>query len=369
RSLSELESRLNQLEQRFAEAENLNDILSGQVRQYYLMYDAVRKLSTPTTLKQFYKVLDKIFRKKFNVDEYALIMKHQKSDMLSVYHSMGLIKRELREIFYRLNEGMVGKVFMEQRAVYIPDLSVLKKFSYYFERKPLKGCLYYTPVLDMNGICLGVLKMRKILKDSFTEVERAVLPKLQQEIGSTYINVQRLELLNSKSYVDDLTHLFNRRYYNEHFPVEFKRAQRYQHELSLMFIDIDNFKEINDHFGHSIGDTVLQNISNYIRQFTRSSDICIRYGGDEFLIILPETSRLAAYEVAAKLRKAVESVPVPLDGRMEDLVVSLSMGIASFPEDTIEPKMLVELADRALYQAKRSGKDQIVLANSLPALK
>ncbi len=369
RSLSELETRLRELERRFSEAENLNNLLAKQVKEYFLMYDSVRKLSIPTTLRQFYKVLDKIFRKNFDVDEYGLIMKHQKSDMLSVYHSMGLSKRELKEIFYRLNEGLVGKVFLEKRAVYIPDLSVLKKYSYYFERKPLKGCLYYTPVIDMNGICLGVLKLRKIIKESFSEVERAVLPKLQREIAAAYVNVKRLELLNSKSYVDDLTHLFNRRYYNEHFPIEFKRAQRYQHELSLMFVDIDNFKEINDHFGHSIGDTVLQSISNYIRKFTRSSDLCIRYGGDEFLILLPETSRLAAYEVGAKLKKAVEAIPVPLDGRLEDLVVSLSMGIASFPEDTIEPKMLIELADRALYEAKKSGKDQIILAKSLQTVK
>lgn len=365
RSLNDLEKRLAELEIRFSEIENLNSLLSQQVREYYLMFDSVKKIGSATSIREFYKMLDKVIRNNFEVDEYAFIMKHQKSEMLSVYHSMGLSKSRLKEIFYRLNEGLVGKVYLEKRAVYIPDISQLKALSYFFEKKRLKGCLYYLPILDNHGGTLGVLKMRKIIKERFSEVERVVLPKLQKEIGIAYLNTQKIELLNSKSYVDELTHLYNRRYYNEHFPVEFKRAQRYQHELSLMFVDIDDFKEINDRYGHSTGDLVLKNISNLIRKYTRSSDICIRYGGDEFLILLPETSRQAAFEVAAKLKKAVDNVSINNDGNIAELVVALSMGIANYPEDSIEPKVLVELADRALYEAKKTGKDQIILANTL----
>jgi diguanylate cyclase (GGDEF)-like protein len=229
----------------------------------------------------------------------------------------------------------------------------------------LKGCIYFLPVVDNLDSCFGVLKLRKIIKERFSDVERSVLSKLQKEIGMAFLNVQKLEFLNSKSYVDELTHLYNRRYYNEHFQIEFKRAQRYGHGLSLMFIDIDNFKEINDQYGHSIGDAVLKSVSVYIRKLTRGSDICIRYGGDEFLILLPETSRDSAFEVGGKLQKSVESIPVHLNGKLDELLVSLSMGIASYPEDTIEPKMLIELADRALYEAKKTGKDQIIMARSL----
>lgn len=365
RSPSDLEKRLAELEIRFSEIENLNSLLSRQVREYYLMFDSIKKLGSATSIREFYKMLDKVIRKNFEVDEYAFILKHQKSEMLSVHHSMGLSKRHLKEIFYRLNEGLVGRVYLEKRAVYIPDLSQVKTFSYFFEKKPMKGSIYYLPILDHHGSILGVLKLRKIIKESFSEVERVVLPKLQKEIGSAYLNTQKIELLNSKSYVDELTHLYNRRYYNEHFPVEFKRAQRYQHELSLMFIDIDDFKEINDRYGHSIGDLVLKNVSNLIRKSTRSSDICIRYGGDEFLVLLPETSRQAAFEVAAKLKKAVDNISINNEGKIAELMVGLSMGIANYPEDSIEPKMLIELADRALYEAKKTGKDQIVLANTV----
>jgi diguanylate cyclase (GGDEF)-like protein len=278
---------------------------------------------------------------------------------------MGLSKRDLKEIFYRLKEGLVGKVFVTKRSVYIPDLSALKNFSYYFENRSMKGSIYYFPVLDGDGHAIGVLKLRKIFKDSFTDIERSVLQQLQREIGIALLNIQKFELLNAKSYVDELTHLFNRRYYNEHFPKEFKRAQRYQHDLSIMFVDIDNFKEINDQFGHAIGDTVLRSVSSFIRKITRGSDLCIRYGGDEFLIILPETNRKSALDVGTKLQGSIEAITVSLDGDLDELIVNLSIGISSYPEDTIEPKMLVELADRALYEAKKSGKNQIVMASAL----
>ncbi len=365
RSLSELEKKLSDLEYRFREVENLNNLLARQAREYYLLFDSTRKINSTTNVKDFLKILDKVFRRNFNVDEYAFIQKNPKSDLLTVSHSMGLSKRKLREIFYRINQGLVGKVFSQKKAVYIPDVFKLKVFYYYFEKKSIKGSLYYMPVLDNQGNCIGVIKLRKILKDSFSEVERSVLASLQIEIGMALQNVEKFELLNSKSYVDELTRLYNRRYYNEHFPIEFKRAQRYRHALSLMFIDIDNFKDINDQYGHSIGDLILINVGNFIQRMTRSSDICIRYGGDEFLILLPETKKEDALGVGEKLKKAVEEMSPNLDGLMDDLIVSLSLGIANFPEDTIEPQMLIELADKALYKAKKSGKDRIVLANSV----
>ncbi len=364
RSLSELETKLTELEARFQEVENLNNLLARQAKEYYLLFDSTRKINSATSIKNFYKMLDKVFKYNFKIDEYALIMKHQKSDILTVYHSMGLSKRQLKEIFYRPNEGLVGKVLLEENPIYIPDISKIKIFYYFFQKKSIKGCLYYLPVLDNQDSCIGVVKLRKIIKETFSEVERSVLSNLSREIGISYKNVEKFELLNSKSYVDELTHLYNRRYYNEHFPIEFKRAQRYQHDLSLMFIDIDDFKEINDRYGHTIGDVVLKNVSNYIQKLTRSSDICIRYGGDEFLILLPETNRAAAFEVGLKLKKAIEDMFININAGQDNLVVSISIGIACFPEDTIEPKMLIELADRALYNAKNAGKDQIVLAKT-----
>ena len=112
-------------------------------------------------------------------------------------------------------------------------------------------------------------------------------------------------------------------------------------------------------------DIVLQKISDSIKNLTRSSDICIRYGGDEFLIVLPETSRQAAFEVAAKLRSNVAAIGINLNGNTDLIELRLSMGISSYPQDTIEPNVLVELADKALYRAKSSGKDQIVLAYNI----
>jgi diguanylate cyclase (GGDEF)-like protein len=361
RTLGEIEKRFADLEKRFTEIEGLNLFLTRQTKEYYLLYDSIRKLNSAGNVKEYYKILDKIFKKNFDIDEYALFLKNKKSDILSVYHSMGLSKRKLKEIFYKISEGLVGKVFAKKKSVYIPDLSTLNNFFYYYEKRVLRGSIFYLPVLNQFDECIGVLKFRKILKDSFSEIERSVLQNLQNEFGSVFQNIQKIELLNSKSYLDELTQLYNRRYYNEHYPIEFKRAQRYQHELSIMFIDIDDFKNINDTYGHVVGDNILQNVATFIQNYTRSSDIGIRYGGDEFLILLPETTRESAFEVAEKLKKSVGNLTVNIDGQFDEVAINLSIGIANYPRDTIEPQMLIELADRALYKAKKAGKDRIVM--------
>lgn len=364
-SFQEIERRLKELEVRFSEIDNLNNFLANQAREYFLLFDSVRKLNQAKDLKSYYKALDKIFRKNFDVDEYSLILKNNTSDLLWIMHSMGLPKRKLREIFYRYNEGLVGKVFSNNRAVYIPDISELKSFNYYDHLKKVRGCIYYMPVTDGKGEVMGVLKMRKILKKSFSEIERSVLSHLKEEIGATYLKAKDMDILLAKSYVDDLTKLYNRRFFEEHYAIEFKRAQRYQHPLSLIFLDVDDFKEINDFLGHTYGDFVLKTIANLVNRLTRSSDICIRYGGDEFLVLLPETDLRAARGVADKLRKAVSEYSFQENGSDHVLEITVSMGISSYPHDTIEPDLLLEMADKALYKAKELGKNQVVLSETL----
>lgn len=359
RSFEELEKKFSELKLRFSEIENLNQFLARQAQEYFLLFDSIRKLNNARNSKALYKSLDKIFYKNFGVDEYALILKNPHSNILSIVHSMGLPKRELREIFYEPEGSVVGKVFSTQRPIYIPDVSILKGFSYYYQKKKVQGSLYYLPITNKKEP-LGVVKMRKVVKEGFTEIERSVLPNLQAEITTSLFNAEQIDQLASSTYLDELTGLYNRRYYNKHFQIEFKRAQRYGHDLSVVFLDIDNFKSINDRYGHSTGDEVLCMVAEVLNKKTRGSDICIRYGGDEFIILLPETHKLAASETAEKLRRAISDLHVPPNGSS----ISISIGIASYQQDTIEPKRLIELADRALLDAKKAGKNQIAIAGT-----
>ncbi len=358
-SFLEIEKKLKDLELRFAEIESLNNFLAKQVKEYFLLFDAIRQFNDITNLKSFFKTLDRIFKKSFSIDEYGFIIRNVTGDFLTIQHSMGLPKRKLREVVYRPGEGLVGKVYLRRQAVYIPDIGELKAFNYYDHLKKIRGSIYYLPLPYSADESLGVLKMRKVNRNGFSEVERSVLTNLAEIISKSYRRAQTLESLVSKSYLDELTGCYNRRYFEEQYRIEFKRAQRYQHNLSLIYVDVDDFKEINDFYGHDFGDYVLKTIGHILRSLTRSSDSAIRLGGDEFLILLPETSHESALEVANKLKNAISTFPFQNNSLPNPLEITVSMGVSSYPRDSIEPDVLVKIADQALYRSKEGGKNRI----------
>jgi diguanylate cyclase (GGDEF)-like protein len=142
---------------------------------------------------------------------------------------------------------------------------------------------------------------------------------------------------------------------------EMSRATRYGRPLSVMMIDVDGFKGFNDTYGHPQGDVLLRLMATLLRTNTRSVDHVGRYGGEEFLVILPETTSEDAYYLAERMRHVIETAGFPT-GRDESVVMTVSVGVASFPEDAANAGDLVQRADEAMYQAKRSGKNRVLTA-------
>lgn len=172
----------------------------------------------------------------------------------------------------------------------------------------------------------------------------------------TFVEQDIFEEVMRNSFVDELTGIYNRRYFNTAFHREFKRSSRYEKTVSLFFFDVDNFKSFNDNYGHLEGDRVLQLIAKTLSQLFRAEDIVARIGGEEFAVLLPETgieSALKACErFAQKLRIAsAENMKMP---------ITVSGGIAAFPNSASTMEDLYKKADELSYKAKRAGKDRIV---------
>ncbi len=169
--------------------------------------------------------------------------------------------------------------------------------------------------------------------------------------------------LEELSNTDDLTKLANRRHFMEVASIEFLRALRYERPLSCILLDLDHFKRINDTYGHLAGDAVLRTVSQTLRNGLRGQDIAARYGGEELILILPETSPEGAEAVAQRYRRAIRELAIEHEGQI--VKVSASFGVASYPSnsaDTLEH--LVRAADAALYQAKELGRDCVVVASN-----
>lgn len=175
-------------------------------------------------------------------------------------------------------------------------------------------------------------------------------------VGSRVVQYQ--QHLEHQTHIDPLTGLFNRRAFEKKLDEEFERAKRYRHHLSLLILDIDNFKFINDTYGHHGGDAALVKISETLREKTRQSDFPSRYGGEEFVLVLPETDQDSALQVAAKILEAIRSSTFGSPNQLFRLTVSIGLTSTSSRSYTEWPQMLKD-ADQALYVAKNSGKDRI----------
>ena len=175
-------------------------------------------------------------------------------------------------------------------------------------------------------------------------------------VGSRVVQYQ--QHLEHQTHIDPLTGLFNRRAFEKKLDEEFERAKRYRHHLSLLILDIDNFKLINDTYGHHGGDAALVKISDTLREKTRQSDFPSRYGGEEFVLVLPETDQDSALQVAAKILEAIRSSTFGSPNQLFRLTVSIGLTSTSNRSYTEWPQMLKD-ADQALYVAKNSGKDRI----------
>ncbi len=177
-------------------------------------------------------------------------------------------------------------------------------------------------------------------------------------IIATY-SVRRARELRTASVLDALTQVFNRGFFDERYRHEFERAHRYGRCLAVAIIDVDNFKRYNDRNGHLNGDQVLREVADILRYGVRSTDTVARYGGEEFVLLLPETTKEAAMALVDRLRQQVAQHSFLFGDQQPGGCLTISGGVASYPDDATEPLPLFDHADQALYQAKGEGRNRI----------
>ena len=219
--------------------------------------------------------------------------------------------------------------------------------------------------LSAQGELIGLLHVQQEGAENAelfdTEAGWAALTSAGEHVGLALANLTLRETLREQATRDKLTGLYNRHYLNARFEQEFPRSQRKGAPLAVVMLDIDHFKRFNDTFGHAAGDHVLSELGNIIRGAGRKSDVACRYGGEEFLLFMPETTVEVALRRAEEIRETVKNVHLTWEGRALG-AVTLSAGVAAYPEHGNDPATLLRCADQALYRAKELGRDRVVLA-------
>ncbi len=220
-----------------------------------------------------------------------------------------------------------------------------------------EGSLFILPIVyekDLTGMLVYMSPAINALRIHQIQL----LTVLGNLVSLSLVNARFHAEIERMAVTDGLTGLFNHRNFQEKLAAEFRRMERFSDPLSLLLIDIDFFKKVNDTYGHQAGDGVLRGVASVIRETIRNIDIPARYGGEEFAAILLGTNREGAQRMAERLKKAISEKAFILDGK--ELRVTVSIGGATSPDDTVSREELIEKADQALYEAKRSGRNRCV---------
>jgi two-component system cell cycle response regulator len=214
--------------------------------------------------------------------------------------------------------------------------------------------------LRARGEVIGLLTLSSPKSDAFTDNIQQVLHIIEYPASVVIDNARLHDHTKKMAVTDGLTRLYNHRHFYELLEQEFHRTKRYQSNVALIMIDIDFFKQINDTYGHQVGDDILKELAEVIRVQVREVDILARYGGEEFAALLPQTSLEEAKIVAERIRSAVEENE--FDTSKGAIKITVSLGLAGFPQMDINSQVeLVSEADAALYRAKKAGKNRVVI--------
>lgn len=215
-----------------------------------------------------------------------------------------------------------------------------------------------------QGEAMGILYLASFELGRLTQTQQQLAVTVAEQIALSLANLRMHSTLKNQSIRDPLTGLFNRCYMEEILEREMHRCLRKQQPLSIIMIDVDHFKRFNDTFGHEAGNIVLRELSHFLQSSIRNTDIACRYGGEELMLILPETSLEVSINQAEQLRQAAKQLSVYHSHQLLD-AIALSLGVACFPEHGSTPEDVIRLADQALYHAKKSGRDRVFTATDL----
>jgi len=256
-----------------------------------------------------------------------------------------------------LPEGLLARALDSRKAVVEKDVRQVAGHRPGFRETVSAVCL---PLVSFGQV-LGVLALESASCEAFLPADVNALESVSDICATAIQNARHFDRVRQLAYLDGVTSIFNRRYFELRITEEMARSSRHGLTFSVIMVDIDHFKQLNDEFGHLLGDEVLRQVSAILTQQLRKSDVLSRFGGEEFAIITPETDLDSALAVADKLRRVVGSWHFPGVSRP----VTISAGVAEFPAQGGTRDELVKSADEALYAAKQTGRNRVVTAQML----
>lgn len=347
------------LEKRSKSLKKVNSALENIVKDFSLLYEIGQRVNSTIEMSELYSVLQEVLPRQLDLQRFAILLVDDRKEFLNVKAVYGFKDPEkMRNISFRIGEGISGEVAKSGEYIYLPDVEADTRFLHYRGESVEKGSFISMPLRYKKDI-LGVMNCSRPNKNDFSEEDIRMLTLVANQIALAVENAQLYTKTRELSVRDELTRLYNRRHFQQVLHMEWKRATRFRRPLSLLMIDIDHFKSFNDTCGHLEGDKVLKKIADVLAKNLREVDTLARFGGEEFVVLLPDTDREGTLVVGEKLRHLVEIERY--DAQNNIMPLTISVGISVFPDDAKEMDDLIDHADEALYDAKDGGRNRVVV--------
>jgi diguanylate cyclase (GGDEF)-like protein len=329
-----------------------------------VFHELGKALTSSLQLEQVLSTIMEKINEILRPDTWSLLLMDEDKQELYFQIATGVGAEALRDVRIKLGQGIAGWVAQSGETIVVPDTSQDSRFFNQLDTKTNMETRSIVAVpVRFRDQCLGVIELINCVgTDGFSARDMALLEALADYAAIAIENARHVHRIHELTIKDDCTSLYNARHLNRMLDTEIYRSDRYNFEFSLIFIDLDHFKKVNDTHGHLTGSKLLADVGEMIKDSCRQIDLAFRYGGDEFVILLPQTTKENACKVALRLHQRIRE-RVWLREEKIDAHITASIGVASYPSDAKSKAELLHLADDAMYAVKNTTRDSVIAAN------
>ncbi len=350
----ELTKELNALRRRLAELEHVEraeGLLRTRMEELTALHAIAAAGAEATSLDSLFSLALEVISRTLGSHAFGIGLVDEQAGVLCI-HPLAVKANELHgETSIPLGKGITGRVAASGHPARVDDTTAEPGYIELNSDMRSELCV---PLKTGNRV-IGVFNAESRTVGAFSETDERLLMTFAGQLATAIEKVRLFEEVASLAVTDPLTGLFNRRHFFSVAGIEFQRAKRHGRDLALIMLDLDYFKVVNDKFGHAAGDLVLRTVATQCLSIVRATDLICRFGGEEFTVLLPETTPSSAVVVAEELRREIAHLRVRHE--TEEIMVTASMGVAGFDDACDDLEHLLRRSDHALYAAKRAGRD------------